>query len=131
MVWMSAFAVARLFVFVTRFKLISNGKDQHLIPRRYPAIFGHIAELAARKDQLPAPVLRFAPQQPMVRKQLEGSSNADHPRTRELRIVVCEKIEKPLEIGEHTSRSRVASEDSYVRFLCEKHRHDSQRQPSR
>ena len=96
--------IASLFVFITRFELMSNGKDQHRILGSQPAIFGYVAKLAARQDQLPAPVLRFAAQQRMVCKQLEGSPNADHPLTRELRIVVCEKIEKPLEIGERSSR---------------------------
>jgi hypothetical protein len=83
---------------------MSNGENQNGIFVCYPAIFGHIAELAARQDQLQAPVLGLAAKQRMVRKQLEGSSNADHPLTRELRIVFCEKIEKPFEIGERTSR---------------------------
>jgi hypothetical protein len=39
----------------------------------------------------------------MVHKQLESSPNTDHPLTRELRIGFCEKIKKPLEIGERTS----------------------------
>jgi|HubBroStandDraft_3_1064219.scaffolds.fasta_scaffold1247768_2 hypothetical protein len=36
-------------------------------------------------------------------KQLKGSTHADHPLTLERRVVVCEKVEKPLEIGERTS----------------------------
>lgn len=52
---------------------MANGKNQRDIFRRYPAILGHIAELSPRKDQFPAPVLRFAAQQRMVRKQLEGT----------------------------------------------------------
>src|SRR5580704_10125007 len=96
--------IASLFVFIARFELTSNGKDQHRILGWQPAIFGYVAKLAARQDQLPAPVLRFAAQQRMVCKQLEGSPNAAQPLTRKLRIVVCEKIEKPLEIGERSSR---------------------------
>ena len=50
----------RLIAFVTRFQLMSNGENQNDICVGEPAIFGHVAELAARQDQLPAPVLGFA-----------------------------------------------------------------------
>ena len=45
----------RLITFVTCFQLMSNGENQNDIFVRDPAIFGQVAELAARQDQLPAP----------------------------------------------------------------------------
>src|ERR1700733_11231076 len=96
--------IAGLIVFITRFELMSNGENQHRVLGWQPAIFGYVAKLAARQDQLPAPVLHFTAEQRMVCKQLEGSPDADDPLTRVLRIVVCEKVEKPLEIGERSSR---------------------------
>jgi hypothetical protein len=91
-------------VVVTRFELMSNGKNQHDILRGKPAILGHVAKLAARKDQFPTSVLSFAAQQGMVGEQLEGSSYTYHPLPCELRVVICEKIEEPLEVGKRSGR---------------------------
>jgi hypothetical protein len=48
--------------FVTYFQLMSNGENQNDVFVREPAIFGYVAELAARQDQLSAPVFGFAAQ---------------------------------------------------------------------
>jgi hypothetical protein len=55
-------SINRLLALVARFQLMSNGEDQNDIFVREPAIFGDVAELASRQDQLPAPVLGFAAQ---------------------------------------------------------------------
>jgi hypothetical protein len=60
---------------------MSNGKNQNDILRGQPAILGHVAKLAARKDQFPTSVLSFATEQGMVGEQLGGSSNT-FPKTR-------------------------------------------------
>jgi hypothetical protein len=93
-----------LIALVTCLKLMSNRENENDIFVWYPAILGQVAEPTARQDQLPAPFLGFPTQQRMVRKQLEGPPNADHPLMRNLRIVFREKAEKPLEIGERSGR---------------------------
>jgi hypothetical protein len=97
-------SITNLTAFVTCSELISNGENQNGIFVWYPATLGHIAELAARQDKLPTPTLGSATQQRMVRKQLEGPSNAGHPLTLEPRIVFRQKVEMPLKIGERTRR---------------------------
>lgn len=92
-----------LFLLVTRLPLMSHCENQHDIVGRHPAIFRHVAELTARQYQFPAPVFSLAAQQRMIRKDLEGSPNAEHPLAREFWVVVCKKIEEPLEIGERSS----------------------------
>ncbi len=57
-----------LFLFVPCFHLMSHGKNQHDIVGRHPAIFGDVTELAPREYQFPAPILRLAAQQRMIRK---------------------------------------------------------------
>ena len=54
--------IAGLIVSITRFELMSNGENQNDVFVREPAIFGYVAELAARQDQLSAPVFGFAAQ---------------------------------------------------------------------
>ena len=93
-----------LFLSVTRLQLMPHCENKHDIVGRRPAIFRHVAELTARQYQFPAPVFRLAAQQWMIRKDLEGSPNAKHPLAREFWVVVCKKIEEPLEIGECSSR---------------------------
>jgi len=40
-----------------------------------PTILSHVAELAAGKEQFPAPILGLAAQQRMLCKQIEGAPN--------------------------------------------------------
>jgi len=89
---------------VTSFELMPNRQNQDDVIRGHPPILGDVAKLAPGKNQFPAPVLRFAAEHRMVGEQLECAPDAKHPLARSSGVVLCKKIEEPLEVYERSDR---------------------------
>ena len=76
-----------------------DGQNQHDIFCREPAILGDVAITAAREDELPAALLRLAPQQRVIGQQFERAAYAYELFAGSSGVFFGDEIEETLEIS--------------------------------
>jgi len=84
----SAAKLLTLVLFAASLQLMSSRENQHDIFGGHPTIFRNVTEPASQQYQFTPAVFGLPAQQRMIREQLESSTNAEHPLTRDLWVVV-------------------------------------------